>query len=83
MNLEPVLFATVGPRQALAPVVFLLVMMPLFGLYPAVEAALVTTTGGWTRILTLASGAHGEISGGVFDAEFTSDAAYAVLIGAS
>lgn len=49
---------------------------------PLVEAALVTTTGGWTRIFTLASGAHGELAGGVFDAEFTSDAAYAVLIDA-
>lgn len=47
---------------------------------PLAEAVLVTTTGGLTRVFTLASGAQGELAGGVFDAELTGDAAYAVLI---
>lgn len=38
-----------------------------------------TTTGGWTRVFTLQSGAKGELAGRVFDAEFTSYAAYAVF----
>lgn len=43
------------------------------------DAALVTTTGGMTRVFTIASGAQGAISGTVFDAELTEDAGYAVL----
>jgi ABC-type lipoprotein release transport system permease subunit len=39
MNIEPVLHAVVETKQVLAPIVFLLVLMPLFALYPAVEAA--------------------------------------------
>jgi ABC-type lipoprotein release transport system permease subunit len=39
MNIEPVLHAVVETKQVLAPIIFLLVLMPLFALYPAVEAA--------------------------------------------
>jgi ABC-type lipoprotein release transport system permease subunit len=39
MNLEPILFAHLGLKQALAPILFLVILLPLFGLYPAREAA--------------------------------------------
>lgn len=47
---------------------------------PHVETALVTTTGGWTRVFTLASGAHAGLAGSVFDAELTPQGAYAFLV---
>jgi len=41
MTLEPILYGVVGLKQALAPVIFLLAMMPLAAFYPAWKAAVV------------------------------------------
>lgn len=39
LTIEPILHPVVGLKQVLAPLLFLLVSMPCFSLYPAIEAA--------------------------------------------